>query len=46
MLIAGMYVEFIMNYNALLEGKAPVALGPTGSHEDFLQPGSRRVPRP
>jgi hypothetical protein len=35
MLIAGMYVECIMNYNALLEGKAPVTLGPTGSHEDF-----------
>ena len=35
MLIAGMYVECIMNYHALLEGKAPVALGPTGSHEGF-----------
>jgi hypothetical protein len=35
MLIAGMYVEFLMNYNSLLEGKAPVALSPAGRHDDF-----------
>jgi hypothetical protein len=35
MLIAGLYVEILMNYNALLEGKAPVTLPPAASYDDF-----------
>ncbi|OBG26920.1 condensation domain-containing protein [Mycobacterium sp. E3198] len=35
MLIAGLYVEIVMNYNALLEGKAPVTLPPAASYDDF-----------
>lgn len=35
MLIAGLYVEIVMNYNAILEGKAPVALPPAASYDDF-----------
>ena len=35
MLIAGLYVEILMNYNALLEGKAPATLPPAASYDDF-----------
>jgi hypothetical protein len=35
MLISGLYVEILMNYTSLLEGKAPVSLSPAGSHGDF-----------
>jgi hypothetical protein len=35
MLIAGLYVEIVMNYNALLEGKAPATLPPAASYDDF-----------
>jgi hypothetical protein len=34
-LIANLYVEILMNYNALLEGKAPVTLAPAASYDDF-----------
>jgi hypothetical protein len=34
-LIAGLYVEIVMNYNAILEGKAPVALPPAASYDEF-----------
>ena len=35
MLIAGLYVEILMNYTALREGKAPVTLPPAASYDDF-----------
>ncbi len=35
MWIAGLYVEIVMNYNAILEGKAPVTLPPAASYDDF-----------
>jgi mycolipenoyl-CoA---2-(long-chain-fatty acyl)-trehalose mycolipenoyltransferase / long-chain-acyl-CoA---trehalose acyltransferase len=35
MLLAGLYVEIVMNYTALIEGKAPVALPPAASYDDF-----------
>lgn len=35
MLIAGLYVEILMNYTALLEGKAPVTLPPAASYDEF-----------
>jgi hypothetical protein len=35
MLLAGMYVEIVMNYTALIEGKAPVTLPPAASYDDF-----------
>jgi Condensation domain len=35
MLIAAFYVEILMNYNALLGGKAPVVLPPAASYDDF-----------
>jgi hypothetical protein len=34
-LVAGLYVELLMNYNALLEGKAPVSLPPAASYDEF-----------
>jgi hypothetical protein len=43
MLIAGFYVEILMNYNALLEGKAPVALPPAASYDDFCMRESQCV---
>lgn len=45
MLIAGFYVEILMNYNALLEGKAPVALPPAASYDDFCMQESQYVSR-
>ena len=41
MLIAGFYVEILMRYNALVEGKAPVALPPATSYDDFCMRQSR-----
>ncbi len=35
MIIAGLYIEILMNYNALLAGKAPVQLPPAASYDDF-----------
>ncbi len=35
MLLAGLYVEILMNYTALIEGKAPVTLPPAASYDDF-----------
>ena len=35
MLIAGLYVEIVMNYNAVVEGKAPITLPPAASYDDF-----------
>lgn len=35
MLIVGFYVEILMNYNAVLKGKAPVTLPPAASYDDF-----------
>lgn len=43
MLIAGLYVEIVMNYNALLEGKAPVTLPPAASYDDFCMRESQCV---
>ena len=43
MLIAGLYVEIVMNYNAILEGKAPVTLPPAASYDDFCMRESERV---
>jgi mycolipenoyl-CoA---2-(long-chain-fatty acyl)-trehalose mycolipenoyltransferase / long-chain-acyl-CoA---trehalose acyltransferase len=43
MLIAGLYVEILMNYNALLEGKAPVTLPPAASYDDFCMRESECV---
>jgi hypothetical protein len=34
-LIASLYAELLMNYNGLLEGKAPVTLPPAASYDDF-----------
>jgi Condensation domain len=34
-LLANLYVEILMNYNALLEGKAPVTRPPAASYDDF-----------
>jgi hypothetical protein len=45
MLIASFYVEILMNYNALLEGKAPVALPPAASYDDFCMRESQCVSR-
>lgn len=45
MLIAGFYVEILMNYNALLEGKAPVALPPAASYDEFCMRESQYVSR-
>jgi len=42
-LIASFYVEILMNYNALLEGKAPVALPPAASYDDFCMRESQCV---
>ncbi|WP_246398598.1 condensation domain-containing protein [Mycobacterium vicinigordonae] len=35
MLISGLYVELVMNYNALVEGRAPMAMPPAASYDDF-----------
>lgn len=35
MLIAGLYVEIVMNYNALVEGRAPMTMPPAASYDDF-----------
>ena len=43
MLIASFYVEILMNYNALLEGKAPVTLPPAASYDDFCMRESQCV---
>jgi hypothetical protein len=43
MLIAGLYVEILMNYNALLEGKAPVTLPPAASYDEFCMRESQCV---
>jgi Condensation domain len=43
MLIAGLYVEIVMNYNALREGKAPVTLPPAASYDDFCMRESQCV---
>jgi len=43
MLIAGLYVEIVMNYNAILEGKAPVTLPPAASYDDFCMRESQCV---
>jgi hypothetical protein len=43
MLIASFYVEILMNYNALLEGKAPVALPAAASYDDFCMRESQYV---
>jgi hypothetical protein len=42
-LIASFYVEILMNYNALLEGKAPVTLPPAASYDDFCLRESQYV---
>lgn len=34
-LVSALYVEIMTNYNALVEGKPPLTLPPTASHEDF-----------
>jgi hypothetical protein len=44
-LIASFYVEILMNYNALLEGRAPVALPPAASYDDFCMRESQYVSR-
>ena len=43
MLIAGLYVEILMNYNAILEGKAPVTLPPAASYDEFCMRESECV---
>jgi hypothetical protein len=43
MLIAGLYVEIVMNYNALREGKAPVTLPPAAGYDDFCMRESQCV---
>jgi Condensation domain len=43
MLIGGFYVELLINYNALLEGKAPVTLPPAASYDDFCTRESQYV---
>lgn len=45
MLIASFYVEILMNYNALREGKAPVALPPATSYDEFCTQESQYVSR-
>lgn len=35
MLLSGLYVEILMNYSSIVEGKAPVALPPVASYDDF-----------
>jgi hypothetical protein len=42
-LLAGLYVELLMNYNALLEGKAPVTLPQVASYDDFCMRDSQYV---
>lgn len=42
-LIASFHVEILMNYNALLEGRAPVALPPAASYDDFCMRESQYV---
>jgi hypothetical protein len=42
-LIASFYVEILLNYNALLEGRAPVALPPAASYDDFCMRESQFV---
>jgi len=42
-LIASLYVEFLMNYNALLEGKAPITLPSAASYDDFCMRESQYV---
>jgi Condensation domain len=42
-LIASFYIEILMNYNALLEGRAPVALPPAASYDDFCMRESQFV---
>lgn len=43
MLLASFYVEILMNYNALLQGKAPVVLPPAASYDEFCMQESRYV---
>ena len=43
MLIAAFYLEILLNYNALLEGKAPVALPPAASYDEFCMQESQCV---
>lgn len=45
MLLAGFYVEILMNYNALLEGKGPAVLPPAASYDDFCLRESQYVSR-
>ena len=45
MLIASFYVEILMNYSALREGKAPVALPPATSYDDFCMRESQYLAR-
>jgi hypothetical protein len=45
MLIASCYAEILMNYSALLEGKAPVALPPAASYDDFCMQERQYVSR-
>jgi hypothetical protein len=42
-LIAAFYVEILMNYNALVQGKAPVVLPPAKSYDDFCTRESQFV---
>ena len=42
-LIGGFYVEILMNYNALVEGRAPVTLPPAISYDEFCMRESQCV---
>ncbi|MDD4868672.1 MAG: condensation domain-containing protein [Mycobacterium sp.] len=43
MLIAGLYVEILMNYTSLLGGKAPATLPPAASYDNFCLRESQTV---
>jgi hypothetical protein len=42
-LIGGLYVELLMNYSALLQGKAPVTLPPAAGYDEFCLRESQYV---
>lgn len=35
MLLSGLYIEILMNYNSIVEGRAPISLPPTTSYDEF-----------
>ncbi|WP_156687032.1 condensation domain-containing protein [Mycobacterium sp. Marseille-P9652] len=43
MLLSGLYIEILMNYTSILEGKAPVALPPANGYDEFCLRESQTV---